>query len=98
MPKYMDGQEALSNFLTNNLVYPPSLYEAEICGIVWVSFVVTKDGTITNVRSTRCSQHPLLEREAIRVIKLTQNKWIAGRQNGKPVNVKCLIPIDFSIE
>jgi TonB family protein len=98
MPKYMDGQEAFSNFLSNNLVYPPSLYDAEICGNVWVSFVVTKDGTITNVRATRSAQHPMLEREAIRVIKLTQDQWIAGKQNGKPVNVKCLIPIDFTIE
>jgi TonB family protein len=98
MPKYMDGQEAFSNFLSDNLVYPPSLYEAEICGSVWVSFVVTKDGTISNVRATRCAQHPMLEREAIRVIKLTQGQWIAGRQGGKPVNVKCLIPIDFTIE
>ncbi len=98
MPKYVDGQEAFSNFLSDNLVFPTSLYEAEICGSVWVSFVVTKDGTISNVKATRCAQHPLLEREAIRVIKLTQGKWIAGRQGGKPVNVKCLIPIDFTIE
>lgn len=98
MPKYIDGQEAFSNFLSNNLTYPPSLNDAEICGSVWVSFVVTKDGSITNIRATHASQHPKLEREAIRVIKLTQGKWLAGRQNGKPVNVQCLIPIDFTIE
>ena len=98
MPRFVGDQEAMNNFLSNNLVYPSSAFETEICGSVWVSFVVTKDGTISNVRATRCAQNPMLEREAVRVIKLTQGQWIAGKQNGKPVNVKCLIPIDFTIE
>jgi len=91
------GQEALEDFLADNLVYPPDDYDNGVTGKVSISFVVTGEGKIEDVKVGRSSGHPKLDAEAIKVVrKLT--KFKAGKQNGVSVSVRCEIPIEFTIE
>jgi TonB family protein len=60
-----------------------------------VKFVVTYTGEIGRVEVIR-SVDPSLDAEAVRVIKLLP-RWIPGKQQGYPVNVWYLVPVQFKI-
>ena len=95
MPQFPGGQAAMMKFIADSLRYPSVACENRIEGRVVVQFVVDCEGNILNPLVV-WSVDPLLDREAIRLVKLMP-KWIPGRQNGKPVNVTCLIPIRFKL-
>jgi periplasmic protein TonB len=61
-----------------------------------VSFVISKTGEITNVKAAN-KTHPILEAEAIRIIKLLP-RMTPGKQKGEPVNVAYTIPINFKLQ
>ena len=95
MPQFPGGQAAMMKFIADSLRYPSVACESRIEGRVVVQFVVDCEGNILNPLVV-WSVDPLLDREAIRLVKLMP-KWIPGRQNGKPVNVVCLVPIRFKL-
>ena len=82
-------------FIADSLRYPSVAFENGIEGRVIVKFVVDCKGNIVNPLVVR-SVDPLLDKEAIRVVKLMP-KWIPGRQNGKPVCVIYNVPIRFKL-
>lgn len=90
MPEFNGGMGALMQYLSDNIRYPE---EKCIQGRVIVSFVVDKDGSISNAQVVK-SVHPSFDAEALRIIN-NMPKWIPGTQNGKPVNVKYVVPINF---
>ena len=90
MPEFNGGMGALMQYLSDNIRYPE---EKDIQGRVLVSFVVGKDGSISNAQVVK-SVHPSFDAEALRIIN-NMPKWIPGTQNGKPVNVKYVVPINF---
>ncbi|MCX6231044.1 MAG: energy transducer TonB [Bacteroidetes bacterium] len=90
-PTFINGDTALLNFLTRNLKWPNS--EIDVEGTVYISFIVEKDGSLTNINILRGIQNKF-DQEAIRVIKLMP-KWIAGEQKGKKVRVRYNLPIKF---
>lgn len=94
-PQFPGGDEALLEFLGKNLAYPASCQEQSIQGRVYASFIVEKDGSITNLRIMR-SPHPDLSAETIRVLK-AMPQWKPGTQKGKPVRVNFSIPIMFRL-
>lgn len=96
MPEFPGGQEALMEYLEKNLNYPEKLQEKGITGTVYVTFVVNKNGGIEDVRVLR-SLHPLLDKEAVRVVK-SMPKWKPGEQRGKKVNIQYNLPIRFSLD
>ena len=65
-------------------------------GCVVVSFVVEKDGSITNVKVVN-SVDPSLDAEALRVVN-SMPRWIPGKQNGVPVRVIYNVPISFKLQ
>ena len=94
-PEYFGGDEARLNFLRSNIKYPQVAREVGIQGTVYVSFVVEKDGSVTQVTILRgigggCDE------EAIRVTKLMP-KWKPGKQRGKEVRVSYNMPIKFTL-
>lgn len=95
MPEFPGKSEGLKNFLKKHLKYPEHLKNAGIAGNVFVEFIVDKDGSVIEVKILR-SIHPDLDKEAIRVIKLTSKMWKPGRQDGKAVKVQMVIPVKFS--
>jgi TonB family protein len=95
-PEFRDGQKAMFTFISNKIRYPKIAYDNGIEGTVYVGFVVSEYGEIEDVRVLR-GIHPLLNREAVRVINLMP-LWAGGRNKGKPVKVAFTLPIKFKID
>ena len=96
MPQYPGGPQALFKFLGENVQYPAEAEKAGIQGRVIATFVVEKDGSISQPTIVK-SVYPLLDAEAIRVISAMPN-WIPGKQNGKVVRVKYTVPLSFNLD
>ncbi|MBP7856612.1 MAG: TonB family protein [Prevotella sp.] len=96
MPSFPGGPSALMQYLSNNVKYPVVAQENGVQGRVVVSFVVERDGSITDVKVVR-SVDPSLDREASRVVS-SMPKWIPGKQNGSPVRVKYNVPVSFKLQ
>lgn len=96
MPEYPGGQEAMMKFLNEKLNYPSDAREAGVTGRVLLQFVVTDEGKIVKVENVRKDVDERLVNEAIRVVSLMPD-WKPGRQDGKNVSVKFMLPIVFSL-
>lgn len=95
MPQYPGGQIAMLKYIMENMKYPEQAMKEGIQGRVTVRFIVEKDGSISNVSPIH-PVHPLLDKEAIRVVK-SMPKWSPGKQHGKPVRVQLIVPIMFKL-
>lgn len=95
-PEFPGGTGALMKFLGDNIKYPVIAQENGIQGRVITTFVVERDGSITDVQVVR-GQDPSLDKEAVRVIK-TMPKWKPGQQRGKPVRVRFTLPVQFRLQ
>ena len=96
MPSFPGGQAALLRYLSSNVQYPTVAEENGVQGRVIVTFVVERDGSITDVRVAK-SVDPSLDREAVRVAR-SMPRWQPGTQDGKPVRVKYTVPVTFRLE
>ena len=96
MPSFPGGQGALMQYLTSNTKYPVVAQENGVQGRVIVSFVVERDGSISDVRVAR-SVDPSLDREAQRVVR-SMPRWTPGKQNGQTVRVKYTVPVVFRLQ
>ena len=96
MPSFPGGQGALMSYLASNIKYPVVAQENGVQGRVSVSFVVERDGSISDVRVAR-SVDPSLDREAQRVVK-SMPRWKPGKQNGSAVRVKYTVPVVFRLQ
>ena len=96
MPSFPGGQSALLQYLSSNIKYPVVAEENGVQGRVVCTFVVEKDGSITDVRVVK-SVDPSLDKEAVRVVK-SMPKWIPGKQNGSAVRVKYTVPVTFRLQ
>ena len=95
MPQYPGGQIAMMKYIMENMKYPKQAMKKGIQGRVAVSFIVEKDGSISDVKPI-LSVHPLLNKEAVRVVE-SMPKWTPGKQNGKPVRVRFNLPVMFKL-
>jgi len=96
MPEFPGGEAALYKYLAENIKYPQMAKESGIQGRVFVTFVVEKDGSVTDVRVLRgigggCDE------EAIRVVK-NMPRWTPGKQRGKAVRVQYNLPVKFTLQ
>ena len=89
------GTNAMQQYIIHNVRYPRKAIEKEIEGKVYVTFNVQVDGSITDVKAQR-GVHPLLDKEAIRVIKSMPN-WIPATDDGIEVVSIESIPITFTL-
>jgi protein TonB len=96
MPEFPGGQAALLKWIGDNIKYPAIAEENGIQGRVVCTFVVERDGSVTDVQVAR-SIDPSLDKEAVRVLK-KMPKWIPGRQNGSAVRVKYTVPVTFKLQ
>ena len=96
MPSYPGGMGALMQYLSSHIKYPAIAEENGIQGRVICTFVVERDGSITDVRIAK-SVDPSLDKEAMRVVS-SMPKWIPGKQNGSAVRVKYTLPVTFRLQ
>jgi protein TonB len=96
MPSFPGGIDAMSKYISNEINYPAQAREVGKEGRVVISFVILTDGSIAHIKLERgigfgCDD------EALRVIR-NMPKWNVGKQNGKVVAVKMLLPIQFNLQ
>ncbi len=92
---FPQGKEAMTEFLAKNLKYPEKAIKDSIAGRVFVSFIVEKDGSLSNIKVLRdigggCGE------EAIRVMKLMP-KWTPAKVGNKLVRQQYYMPIEFRL-
>ena len=92
LPQFPGGQKEMMEYLQKNIKYPA---DTTIQGKVYISFIVDKDGSITNA-SIKKGFHPDFDNEALRIIK-NMPKWIPGKnEKGEAVKVQMVLPFAFS--
>lgn len=96
MPKFQGKDpSAFITWVLSKVEYPQAARERNIQGRVYVSYIVEKDGTLSNVEAA-AGADPILAAEAIRIVK-SSPRWTPGRQRNKPARVKMAIPVLFKI-
>ena len=134
LPEYPGGQEAMFKYLIENIRYPKVAQEYGVQGKVMVSFVVEKDGTLTEVKADKArdvktgqelsemvvvaynsNQTPeeakkaeearhfneglaALKAEAMRAVKAMPQRWTPGKDKGKPVRARFILPVSFRLQ
>jgi protein TonB len=93
-PEFKGGEDMLQKFIGDHITYPKNALYLEAEGIVMVTFVVEKDGSVSNVKLRGNKVGYDLDEEAIRVVKLFP-KFKPGTYKKHPVRVQCSIPIEF---
>jgi TonB family protein len=96
-PAYIGGKEAMRSYLRDNLKYPQEEFDKKDEAVVFVDFVVDKDGIVREVEVTEDTNENVdanFRSEAARVVS-SMPKWTPGRQHGKAVDVKFSVPISF---
>lgn len=96
-PQFIGGPEKFTEFLARNIKYPPSLAANNLQGKAIVSFIIEKDGSLSNVKAL-AGPNKDAEDEAVRVVSLTSGKWMPGLQNHQYVRVQYTVPISFALE
>lgn len=95
-PSFPGGEGELLKYLAENIKYPPLARENNIQGVVALTFVIAKDGSVRDVNIVKdigggCGK------EAVRVVQ-TMPKWLPGEANGNPVKVRFTLPVRFKLE
>ncbi|GHA53572.1 M56 family metallopeptidase [Pontibacter akesuensis] len=97
MPTFNGGEGEMLRFLAKNIRYPLGAQQAGVEGLVVLSFVVGQNGRLSDFQIVKKLSADTDE-EALRVVKLMDGKWQAGRQNGKVVPVRYTLPVRFAIK
>ena len=98
-PTYAGGINGFRQFLASNIQYPQIAVDQGIEGKCYVSFVVDRNGSISNVAVAKGIRGcPECDKEAVRVIRMTQGKWGAAKVNGKPVKYKYMQVVEYKLQ
>lgn len=93
-PEFPGGDNMMYNFIYRNLRYPNSARENGIQGKVYITFIVTKEGEIKDIKVLYGP--PILSNEGIRLVEIMPN-WIPGIQNGEKINCQVTLPFQFRL-
>jgi protein TonB len=94
MPSFKGGGlDKFRDWVTKRTNYPQEAYDRKIRGTVLMTFIVEKDGSVSNVTVVK-GVDPLLDNEAMKAISESP-KWTPGLQRGEPARVRFLIPLNF---
>ena len=94
-PGFPGGFQELGKIIGKNLHYPVAAKQNGTQGHVIISFIVERDGSLTDMK-VKSGIGSGCDEEALRVMKLSPN-WIPGKQGGRPVRVAYSVPISFTI-
>jgi len=93
-PQFKGGQNALNNFLSQNLIYPEYSKQNCISGTIQVSFNINQDNKPVNVK-VQSGFGIDLDDEAVRLVKLTAGKWILPANHD--LNTTLVLPVNFNL-
>ena len=96
MPEFPGGIDAMTGFVASNIKYPQDAIDEGKEGRVFVSFVVEKDGWVSNVKVLKgvCES---IDEEAARVVR-GMPRWKPGMKDGKPARVSFQLPVTFKLD
>ena len=97
MPEYPGGMSAMMNFIMENIRYPKDAKKAGKDGRVICSFIIDKEGKVTEVHVAQSSGTQSLDEEAVRLVSLMPD-WKPGKDKGEPVSVLYTIPVLFKLK
>lgn len=97
MPYFKGGINEMVGFLGNNIIYPNEELQDGIQGTVVVEFIMKSNGQMTDFKVVRPIS-PALDREALRITKLMQGKWVPGKMDNRKVDVRFRLPVKFQIQ
>jgi TonB family protein len=102
LPEYLGGETEMMKLLQNNVIYPISAKETGRKGTIYITFIINKDGTISNEEIVHTSSGiekkvPELAGEAIRIVTLLP-PYTPASINGKPIKVRIVLPIKFILK
>lgn len=95
IPAFPGGTSAMMNYLISHIHYPPDARDSNIHGTVYISFVIDKEGSLTDANV----MHGIgggCDEEALRVVR-SMPSWTPGKQNGRAVMVRLILPVQFSL-
>ncbi|MCP9768951.1 energy transducer TonB [Lacihabitans sp. LS3-19] len=95
-PEFIGGKMKMFSFLRSNLVIPDAAKKAEVSGIVYVRFIVEKDGSISDAKVTKGLGHGC--EDAAKKVIMSMPNWKPGMLDGKPVRVYHTLPVAFAKE
>ncbi|MDD2575909.1 MAG: energy transducer TonB [Bacteroidales bacterium] len=91
--EFPGGVEAMNRFMAENIKYPTLAKQKNIEGKVIISFIVEKNGTLSDIRTIKDIGEGCGD-EGLRIVKLMP-KWKPAKQKGQPVRQQFLLPISF---
>lgn len=95
-PLFPGGEQAMYRYISQNLTYPEKAKEKGISGTAMITFVVEKDGSISNVRILRDPGAGL--GAAAAAVVQGMPRWTPGKQDGKPVRTQFNLPVQFRLK
>jgi periplasmic protein TonB len=95
MPSFPKGETALLAYLAKYVNYPAEAKTKKLQGVVYLSFIVETDGSLTNIEVKR-GDHPVLNAEAVQVVSNMPN-WVPAKHNGKTVRCNMSLPVRFKL-
>lgn len=98
MPKFSGGEQALTQYLKNEIIYPEKAKQSGISGRIHVKFIIDKEGKISNIKIIRAFESDWKEEFIRETFRLIENmpKWRPGRQRGETMNVEKSLLIEFN--
>jgi protein TonB len=94
-PEVPGGIEAWGNFMKNNLKYPESAKDKGIEGTVYITFIINKDGSVSDAEILRGIGGGC-DKEALRVVNASPN-WNPGKKDGKIVRSRMRLPVQYAL-
>lgn len=94
-PSFPGGKQKLMEFLASNTHYPEECLKDSIEGRVVVSFMIERNGEITDIKVVK-GVHPAMDNEAVRVVSMMP-KWCPGKINGQSRRVRYTLPFTFRL-
>ncbi|RAR75375.1 energy transducer TonB [Flavobacterium aciduliphilum] len=90
-PTFPGGEKNFYMYFSKNFHYPEDMIDTNLKGQIIASFIVEKDGSITDIKIVR-GLHVSTDKEVLRVLKMMP-KWLPAEQNGKKVRCSFMVPI-----
>ena len=104
-PSIRGGQQALGQIMAAEMVYPDVAKREKLEGRIYVSFILTADGKVTDPAVVKSLEVPSIQRssvwameqEALRGIIATSGHWNPAMKDGKPMDIRLVVPVTFSL-
>ena len=94
-PQFKGGEKKMAKFIQDEVVYPQDALDTKAQGVVYIQFIVEKDGALSNLKIVK-GANIALNKEAERIVAEMPN-WTPGLKNNEAVRTYFVLPINFKL-